>query len=77
MTVFSPAFMRNATAFGPLGCFDVVLNNLAGMDYQRNRNDSDGTPWRPGSSCLDICKAILCAWKLRDIIHKQLLILRR
>jgi len=40
---FSPTFMRNATAYGasPRMRFDIVLNNLAGlgMDDQRDQDD--------------------------------------
>ena len=74
---FSPAFMRNATAFGasPRMRFDIVLNNLAGLAWTTKeiKMISDGTPWRPLVHALDICKAVVCALEApRDIIHNQI-----
>lgn len=74
--VFSPTFMRNATAFGasPRMRFDIVLNNLTGLAWTTHEIKmlSDGTPWRPLVHALDICKAIVCALEApRDIVHNQ------
>jgi len=73
---FSPTFMRNATAFGasPRMRFDIVLNNLSGLAWTTKeiKMTSDGTPWRPLTHALDICKAIVCVLDApRDIIHNQ------
>ena len=62
--VFSPTFLRNATAYGASARmrFDVVLNNLAGHAWTRKeiRMTSDGTPWRPLVHVLDIAQAVAC-----------------
>ena len=72
---FSPAFLRNATAFGasPRMRFDIVLNNLAGLAWTEHRiaMTSDGTPWRPLVHALDIAQAIRCALRAdRKTVHK-------
>ncbi|MCV7091333.1 NAD-dependent epimerase/dehydratase family protein [Mycobacterium interjectum] len=72
---FSPAFLRNATAFGasPRMRFDIVLNNLAGLAWTEHRiaMTSDGTPWRPLVHALDIAQAIRCALRAdRQRVHK-------
>lgn len=72
---FSPAFLRNATAFGasPRMRFDIVLNNLAGLAWTEHRiaMTSDGTPWRPLVHALDIAQAIRCALRAdRRTVHK-------
>lgn len=72
---FSPAFLRNATAFGasPRMRFDIVLNNLAGLAWTEHRiaMTSDGTPWRPLVHALDIAQAIRCALRAdRQDVHK-------
>jgi nucleoside-diphosphate-sugar epimerase len=60
---FSPAFLRNATAFGfsPRLRADIVLNNLVGHALLTGdvRVMSDGTPWRPLVHARDIAKAFL------------------
>lgn len=71
---FSPAFLRNATAFGasPRMRFDIVLNNLAGLAWTEHRiaMTSDGTPWRPLVHALDIAQAIRCALRAdRQTVH--------
>ncbi len=75
---FSPAFLRNATAFGasPRMRFDIVLNNLCGLarTTKQIKMTSDGTPWRPLVHALDIAQAI---WRVleapRESIHNQIL----
>lgn len=76
-TVFSPVFLRNATAYGPSPRmrFDIVLNNLSGWAWtiKKIAMTSDGTPWRPLVHVLDICKAITCAIEApRDAVHNQI-----
>jgi nucleoside-diphosphate-sugar epimerase len=71
---FSPAFLRNATAFGvsPRMRFDIVLNNLAGLAWTERRiaMTSDGTPWRPLVHALDIAQAIKCTLRAdRQTVH--------
>jgi nucleoside-diphosphate-sugar epimerase len=62
---FSPAFLRNATAFGfsPRLRADIVLNNLVGHAVLTGevRVLSDGTPWRPLVHARDIASAFLLA----------------
>lgn len=66
-SLFTPVFLRNATAFGasPRQRFDLVLNNLSGWAFtaKKIRVMSDGTPCRPLVHVEDICQAILCALK--------------
>lgn len=73
---FSPAFMRNATAYGasPRMRFDIVLNNLAGLAWTTKeiKMTSDGTPWRPLVHGLDICRAIIAVLEApREAIHNE------
>ena len=75
---FSPAFLRNATAYGasPRMRFDIVLNNLCGLAWTAReiKMTSDGTPWRPLVHGSDIAKAILHVLAApRAIIHNQVL----
>lgn len=60
---FSPAYLRNATAYGhsPMLRIDLVVNNLLGSAraYGEIRIQSDGTPWRPLIHCRDIARAFL------------------
>lgn len=60
---FSPAFLRNATAYGysPMLRIDLVVNNLLGCAFTKGeiRIMSDGTPWRPLIHCKDIANAFL------------------
>ncbi|WP_068269742.1 NAD-dependent epimerase/dehydratase family protein [Aldersonia kunmingensis] len=69
---FSPAFLRNATAFGfsPRLRADIVLNNLVGHAVLTGdvRVLSDGTPWRPLVHARDIARAFLIC--LRAPTHK-------
>ena len=60
---FSPAFLRNATAYGhsPMLRIDLVVNNLlaSAMAYGEIRIQSDGSPWRPLIHCRDIARAFV------------------
>ncbi|NNF59470.1 MAG: SDR family oxidoreductase [Rhodothermaceae bacterium] len=74
--MFSPTFLRNATAFGasPRMRFDIVLNNLSGLAWTTNeiKMTSDGTPWRPLVHILDIAKAAACVLDApREAIHNE------
>jgi len=71
---FSPAFLRNATAYGysPNLRIDLVANNLLACAIARGdiRIMSDGTPWRPLVHCHDIARAfVLFAEAPREKIH--------
>jgi nucleoside-diphosphate-sugar epimerase len=74
---FSPAFLRNATAYGasPRMRFDIVLNNLCGIAATTGKitMTSDGSPWRPLVHLLDICEAIACVLDApQDAIHNEI-----
>jgi nucleoside-diphosphate-sugar epimerase len=60
---FSPAFLRNATAFGhsPMLRIDLVVNNLLACAVATGeiRILSDGSPWRPLIHCKDIARAFV------------------
>jgi nucleoside-diphosphate-sugar epimerase len=60
---FSPAYLRNATAYGysPMLRIDLVVNNLlaSALSYGEIRIMSDGTPWRPLIHCRDIARAFV------------------
>lgn len=60
---FSPAYLRNATAYGhsPMLRIDLVVNNLLGSAraYGEIRIQSDGSPWRPLIHCRDIARAFV------------------
>src|SRR5262249_15026385 len=73
---FSPAFLRNATAYGfsPMLRIDLVVNNLLGsaLAYNQIRIQSDGTPWRPLIHCEDIARAFLAfAEAPKTAIHNK------
>jgi nucleoside-diphosphate-sugar epimerase len=73
---FSPAFLRNATAFGdsPMLRIDLVVNNLLGCAVAKGdiRIMSDGTPWRPLIHCRDIARAFLAFLEAPSaMIHNQ------
>jgi nucleoside-diphosphate-sugar epimerase len=75
---FSPAFLRNATAFGasPRMRFDIVLNNLAGLAWTTKeiKMTSDGTPWRPLVHALDIGEAIAATLEAPlEAVHDEIL----
>jgi len=60
---FTPAYLRNATAYGfsPMLRVDLVVNNLlaSALSYGQIRIMSDGTPWRPLVHCRDIARAFV------------------
>lgn len=60
---FSPAFLRNATAYGhsPMLRIDLVVNNLLACAVATGeiRIMSDGSPWRPLIHCRDIAGAFV------------------
>jgi len=73
---FTPAYLRNATAYGysPMLRIDLVVNNL--LACARARGDirimSDGTPWRPLIHCRDIARAFVAFLEApREAIHDQ------
>ena len=73
---FSPAYLRNATAYGhsPMLRIDLVVNNLlaSAMAYGEIRIQSDGSPWRPLIHCRDIARAFAAfAAAPREAIHDQ------
>ena len=73
---FSPAYLRNATAYGhsPMLRIDLVVNNLLGsaLSYGEIRIKSDGTPWRPLIHCRDIAHAFVAFCEApREVIHNQ------
>jgi nucleoside-diphosphate-sugar epimerase len=74
--VFSPTFLRNATAYGmsPRLRVDLVVNNLVG--YASTTGEvlikSDGTPWRPLVHVEDLCRAFLALLEApRDCVHNE------
>ncbi len=71
---FSPASLRNATAYGSSAMLrlDLVVNNLLACAYTRGeiRIMSDGTPWRPLIHCRDIARAFAAFHEAsRESIH--------
>jgi nucleoside-diphosphate-sugar epimerase len=60
---FTPAFLRNATAYGqsPMLRTDLVVNNLLACAVATGeiRIMSDGFPWRPLIHCRDIARAFV------------------
>lgn len=73
---FSPAYLRNATAYGdsPMLRIDLVVNNLlaSALSYGEIRIKSDGTPWRPLIHCRDIARAFVAFVEAPvDAIHNQ------
>jgi len=73
---FSPAYLRNATAYGhsPMLRIDLVVNNLLGsaLSYGEIRIKSDGSPWRPLIHCRDIARAFVAFCEApRKAIHNQ------
>jgi nucleoside-diphosphate-sugar epimerase len=75
-SVFSPTFMRSATAYGvsPRLRFDIVLNNLVAWAFTSKKVfiKSDGTPWRPIVHIEDITRAFIAVLKApQEKIHNQ------
>jgi nucleoside-diphosphate-sugar epimerase len=73
---FSPAFLRNATAYGfsPMLRTDLVVNNLlaSAVSYGEIRIMSDGSPWRPLIHCRDIARAFIAFMDApREAIHNR------
>jgi nucleoside-diphosphate-sugar epimerase len=73
---FSPAYLRNATAYGvsPRLRLDIVVNNLtaAAVTTGQVRLESDGSAWRPLVHVEDICRAFLALLEApRELMHKQ------
>ncbi len=73
---FSPAFLRNATAYGysSMVRIDLVVNNLLGsaLSYGEIRIMSDGSPWRPLTHCRDIARAFVAFMNApREAIHNR------
>jgi nucleoside-diphosphate-sugar epimerase len=73
---FSPAYLRNATAYGasPRLRLDIVVNNLTAvaMTAGEVRLQSDGSPWRPLVHVEDICRAFLATLEApRELVHDQ------
>ncbi|HAR20816.1 MAG TPA: NAD(P)-dependent oxidoreductase [Cytophagales bacterium] len=74
---FSPAFLRNATAYGhsTMLRIDLVVNNLLACAVARGdiRIMSDGSPWRPLVHCKDIARAFVAFLEApRAAIHNQI-----
>lgn len=74
---FSPAYLRNATAYGHSANLriDLVVNNLLGCALANGdiQIHSDGTPWRPLIHCKDIARAFVAFLEApREIIHNQI-----
>jgi nucleoside-diphosphate-sugar epimerase len=73
---FSPAYLRNATAYGrsPRLRLDIVVNNLtaAAVTTGQVRLESDGSAWRPLVHVEDICRAFLALLEApRELVHDQ------
>src|SRR6266850_7584174 len=72
--LFSPTYMRNATAYGasPRLRLDLVLNDFVASALATGRIviKSDGTPWRPIVHIRDIIAAMICVLEApRDTVH--------
>jgi len=73
---FSPAYLRNATAYGvsPRLRFDLVLNNLSAWAYTTGQVylKSDGSAWRPIVHIEDISRAFLAILEAPlDLVHDE------
>src|SRR5215813_13025118 len=73
---FSPAYLRNATAYGfsPRLRLDIVVNNLTAVATTTGevRLESDGSPWRPLVHIEDISRAFLAMLEApREKIHNE------
>jgi nucleoside-diphosphate-sugar epimerase len=74
--LFSPTYLRNATAYGvsPRLRVDVVVNNLVGYAHTTGEIliQSDGTPWRPLVHVEDIAAAFVAVLHApRELVHDQ------
>lgn len=75
---FSPAILRNATAYGssPKLRLDLVLNNFAANAYTKGeiRILSDGSPWRPMIHAEDIARLFVALLEApREKVHGQII----
>jgi nucleoside-diphosphate-sugar epimerase len=73
---FTPAYLRNATAYGhsPMLRVDLVVNNLLACAVATGeiRIMSDGFPWRPLIHCRDIARAFLAFMNApKETIHNK------
>jgi nucleoside-diphosphate-sugar epimerase len=73
---FTPAFLRNATAYGhsPMLRIDLVVNNLLACAVATGeiRIMSDGSPWRPLIHCRDIAGAFIAFMNApKESIHNK------
>ncbi|MBF8263349.1 MAG: galE [Parachlamydiales bacterium] len=73
---FSPAYLRNATAYGvsPMLRLDLMVNNLMAYAFTTGeiRITSDGSPWRPLIHVKDIARAFIAFLEAKqDLIHNQ------
>lgn len=73
---FTPAYLRNATAYGhsPMLRVDLVVNNLLACAIATGeiRIMSDGSPWRPLIHCRDIARAFVAFMHApRSRIHNK------
>jgi nucleoside-diphosphate-sugar epimerase len=73
---FTPAFLRNATAYGhsPMLRIDLVVNNLLACAVATGeiRIMSDGSPWRPLIHCRDIARAFVAFMNApKERIHNR------
>jgi nucleoside-diphosphate-sugar epimerase len=73
---FTPAYLRNATAYGhsPMLRVDLVVNNLLACAVATGeiRIMSDGSPWRPLIHCRDIARAFIAFMHApRDRVHNK------
>src|SRR6266850_1318187 len=74
--LFSPTYMRNATAYGasPRLRLDLVLNDFvaSALTTGRIHIKSDGTPWRPIVHIRDIISAMWCVLEApKNLIHNE------
>jgi len=74
---FSPAYMRNATAYGVSSRLrlDIVLNDLVAAAYTSGRVyiKSNGTPWRPIAHIRDLVAAMVAVLEApQEVIHNQI-----
>lgn len=73
---FTPAYLRNATAYGhsPMLRNDLVVNNLLACAVATGeiRIMSDGSPWRPLIHCRDIARAFVAFMNApKERIHNK------